>query len=82
MLLWTYVYFFWGRTLDKFEINVNFKTPFGCVFLMFTLSRSIMTCVGYQSPVTPRKHVESSAVPNFGGVTDWYQSQGYRELGK
>ena len=23
----------------------------------------------------------SAALPDFGGVTDWYQSQGYRELG-
>ena len=42
--------FLLGLTLDKFGMNVNFKTPFGCVLLMFTLSRSIMTCVGYQSP--------------------------------
>ena len=43
-------FIFLSLTLDKFGMNVNFKTPFGCVFLMFTLSRSFMTCVGYQSP--------------------------------
>ena len=74
--------FILGLTLDDVGINVNFKTPFWLRFYyVYFISFYYVLC-WIPIPVTPRKLVESSAVINFGGVTDWYQSQGYRELGK
>ena len=40
----------------------------------------LCTCVVVPIEVHP-SYMYASAGPDFGGVTDWYQSIGYRELG-
>ena len=61
--------FLLGLTLDKFGMNVNFKTPFWLCFSYVYFISFFHDFEWIPIPVAPRKLVESSAVPNFGGVT-------------